>query len=95
MVGLLDFCINKVLPFGEVCLTLNTVLVFLLGLLYHCAATVFGLVELVWGESSPCVELEMFKKITCGIYFCWFITIVVYLLVNCLSLMRKKEVPAV
>jgi hypothetical protein len=50
MIGLLDYCINKVMPCGEVCLTLNTVLIFLAGLLYHCAATVFGLYEFIWGK---------------------------------------------
>lgn len=57
MVGILDFCINRFMPCGEVCLTLQTVLIFLVGLLYHCAATVFGLIELVWGDSTACVEL--------------------------------------
>ena len=57
MVGLLDYCINKVMPCGEVCLTLNTLTVFLAGLLYHFIATFYGLWELFWGESSQCVEI--------------------------------------
>lgn len=95
MIGLLDYCINKIMPCGEVCLTLNTVLIFLAGLLYHCAATVFGLYELIWGKESPCVELQMFTQITCWIYFCWVITIVLYLLVNVCYLNRRRPLPTV
>lgn len=95
MVGVLDYCINKVMPCGEVCLTLNTVLIFLAGLLYHCAATAFGLVELFWGKESPCVALQMFTQITCWIYFCWFVTIVMYLLFNFCCLARRKEMNVV
>ena len=49
MVGLLDYCINKIMPCGEVCLTLNTLTVFFAGLIYHIVATVYGIVELFWG----------------------------------------------
>ena len=43
MVGILDFCINKIMPCGEVCLTLNTLTIFLAGLIYHFVATIYGL----------------------------------------------------
>ena len=42
MIGLLDYCINKIIPCGEVCLTLNTLTIFLAGLIYHMIATIYG-----------------------------------------------------
>jgi hypothetical protein len=42
MIGLLDYCLNKIMPCGEVCLTINTLTIFLAGLIYHFVATVFG-----------------------------------------------------
>ena len=42
MVGVLDYCINKIVPCGEVCLTLNTLTIFLTGVIYHLIATVYG-----------------------------------------------------
>ena len=95
MVGLLDYCINKIIPCGEVCLTLNTLTIFLAGLVYHMIATVYGLWELGWGESSTCVELQMFKNITGWIYFCWFSFIVIYVIAKCLWLSKKKEINSV
>lgn len=95
MIGLLDYCINKVMPCGEVCLTLNTLTIFLAGLMYHFIATIYGLYKLIWGESSPCVEIEMFKQITCGIYFCWFSFIVIFLVVKGVVACKKKEIPSV
>lgn len=83
MFGIIDFCFNKIIPCGEVCLTLNTLLVFVAGVLYHCVATVYGVWEMLWGGKSQCVELEMFKKITCFIYLLWFLVIIVYLVFNC------------
>lgn len=55
MIGLLDYCINKVMPCGEVCLTLNTLTIFLAGIAYHCVATVYGLLEMFWGSHSKCI----------------------------------------
>jgi hypothetical protein len=95
MLGILDYLINKVIPCGEVCLTLNTLTIFISGLLYHFIATIYGLYELIWGESSVCIELEMFKKITCWIYLCWFVFIVGYAVIKGLWLNRKKEVRSV
>ena len=95
MVGLLDYCINKVMPCGEVCLTLNTLTIFLAGLLYHFVATIYGLYKLIWGDATPCVQLEMFKQITCGIYLAWFCFIVLYVVGKFLWGLRKKEIPAV
>jgi hypothetical protein len=43
MIGLLDYCINKVMPCGEVCLTLCTLTIFFAGIVYHCVATIYGL----------------------------------------------------
>ena len=95
MVGLLDYCINKIIPCGQVCLTLNTLTIFIAGILYHCMATVYGLYELVWGVSSACIELQMFKRITCWIYFSWFLFILMYVVAKCLVLFRKKEIRSV
>jgi hypothetical protein len=57
MVGIIDFCFNKVIPCGEVCLTLNTLVVFVAGVLYHFVATLYGVKELIWGAKSGCIEL--------------------------------------
>ena len=83
------------MPCGEVCLTLNTLTIFLAGLMYHFIATIYGLYKLIWGKSSPCVEIEMFKQITCGIYFCWFSFIVIFLVVKGVVACKKKEIPSV
>ena len=91
MVGLLDYCINKIMPCGEVCLTLNTLIVFLAGLLYHFLATIYGLYELGWGKTSECLELEMFKLVTGWIYFCWFSFVVLYAIGKFLWHSRKNQ----
>ena len=49
MIGLLDYCINKIIPCGEVCLTLNTLTIFLAGLIYHIIATIYGVFQLFFG----------------------------------------------
>ncbi len=82
MLGIIDFLFNKIIPCGEVCLTINTLLIFISGVVYHFIATLYGVWELLWGGKSHCVELEMFKRITCFIYLLWFLVIIVYLLFN-------------
>jgi len=54
-IGVIDFCINKICPFGEVCLTLNTLGIFLIGIIYHCIATVYGLIVLIGQPKSNCI----------------------------------------
>lgn len=71
--GIVDFCINKICPCGEVCLTLNTLGIFLVGTFYHFVATIYGVLLYLLGNKSPCIELEMFKRITGLIYLIWFI----------------------
>jgi hypothetical protein len=83
MFGIIDFCFNKIIPCGEVFLTVCTLLVFVSGVLYHFVATLYGSWELMWGHKSNCVEYEMFKKITCFIYLLWFFVIIVYVFFNC------------
>ena len=78
--GILDFCINKVCPCGEVMLTLNTLGILLAGLIYHCVATVYGLIILLNGHESECVELEMFKEITGIIYAIWLLAIILFII---------------
>ena len=95
MIGLLDYCINKIMPCGEVCLTLNTLTIFFAGLIYHIVATVYGVVELFWGKENACVELVMFKKITGWIYVSWFFFVVVYVIGKWLWLSKKKEIRTV
>jgi hypothetical protein len=56
---------------------------------------VYGLLEMFWGQQSTCVEIEMFKRITCLIYLAWFICIVAYLTVNLIALNRRKKIQAV
>lgn len=41
-IGVIDFIVNKICPCGEVCLTLNTLGIFFIGLLYHALATTYG-----------------------------------------------------
>lgn len=55
MLGVIDYCINKICPFGEVCLTLNTLGIFLIGIIYHCIATVYGLSVLIGQPKSACI----------------------------------------
>jgi hypothetical protein len=55
MIGVVDFCFNKVIPCGEVCLTLNTLVIFIAGVVYHCLATLYGVWQLLWGSTSECV----------------------------------------
>lgn len=95
MIGLLDYCINKIMPCGEVCLTLNTLTIFFAGIVYHCVATVYGLLEMYWGAHSNCVEIEMFKRITCTIYLIWFLCILAYLLFNIFLYNRKRTLQTV
>lgn len=80
VLGVIDFCINKVCPCGEVCLTLNTLGIFLLGIVYHFVATIYGLIVLLFGTKSPCIELEMFKQIAGIIYAIWLCGIIFFLL---------------
>lgn len=80
MLGVIDFCLNKICPCGEVCLTLNTLGIFLVGIVYHCFATLYGLVVLIDSPKSACIELEMFKRITGIIYAIWILGIAGFLL---------------
>lgn len=95
MTGMLDYCINKVMPCGEVCLTLFSLTIFFAGLVYHCVATVYGLLEMYWGDHSECIEIEMFKRITCTIYLIWFLYILLYIVVNITIYSRKKKIQSV
>jgi hypothetical protein len=36
-----------------------------------------------YGSHSKCVEIEMFKRITCTIYLVWSVGIIVYLIFKC------------
>lgn len=76
-------------------MTLNTLTIFLAGLMYHFIATGYGLYKFIWGKPSPCIEIEMFKQITSGIYLCWFSFLVVYLLAKVVMGCRKKTIPSV
>ena len=78
VVGAIDYCINKVCPCGEVCLTLNTLGILFLGLFYHCIATIYGIWVLLLGDCSECVELEMFKQIAGIIYTIWLIGMLLF-----------------
>lgn len=80
VLGVIDYCINKICPCGEVCLTLNTLGIFLAGIIYHCVATVYGVAMLMWGRESPCIELEMFKQIAGIIYSIWVLGIIGFVL---------------
>jgi hypothetical protein len=55
---------------------------FISGVVYHCIATGYGVWIMLWGVKSNCVELEMFKKITCFIYLLWVTVIIVFLVFN-------------
>lgn len=91
MLGVIDYCINKVCPFGEVCLTLNTLGIFLIGIVYHCIATVYGLAVLVGQPKSQCIELEMFKRITGIIYAVWILGIILFIVfLVCRSRLRGR-----
>lgn len=79
ILGVIDYCINKICPCGEVCLTLNTLAVYLVGIIYHCIATVYGIIVLT-SPKSECIELEMFKRITGIIYTVWILGIALFLL---------------
>ena len=79
MLGVVDFCVNKICPCGEVCLTLNALGILFVGLLYHFVATVYGLILFVFGDHSECIELEMFKRITGLIYTIWFLAILLFI----------------
>ena len=57
VIGAIDYCLNKICPCGEVCLTLNTLGIFLIGLIYHCIATFYGIGVLLLGHKSNCIEL--------------------------------------
>lgn len=92
ILGIIDYCINKICPCGEVCLTLNTLGIFLLGFIYHCIATVYGIGELLVGYKSKCVELEMFKLIAGIIYAIWLVGMLLFLLfVAYRSRLRERE----
>jgi hypothetical protein len=80
VLGVVDFCVNKICPCGEVCLTLNALGIFLLGIIYHCLATVYGLLVLIDQPKSVCIELEMFKQITGKIYAVWILGIALFIL---------------
>ena len=92
LLGVIDFCINKICPFGEVCLTLNTLGIFLVGIIYHFIATVYGIFELLFEEKSKCIELEMFKKISGMIYAIWLLGIILVLLFMCYRSRLRAQV---
>ena len=50
--GIIDYCINKVIPCSEVCLTLNTIGIYAIGVIYHFVATLYGLYYIFFGEES-------------------------------------------
>lgn len=56
---------------------------FVFGTLYHCVATIYGLEQQIFGKESHCIELQMFKDITCTIYTIWFCGITLYILAKC------------
>ena len=47
--GIIDFFVNNICKCGEVCLTLNTLGVFLVGIIYHFVATIYGLILFLFG----------------------------------------------
>ncbi len=60
-------------------MTLNTLGIFLIGIIYHFVATIYGLGLFLFGEFSNCIELEMFKRITGLIYTIWFLGIILFM----------------
>lgn len=71
------------MPCGEVCLTIQGLVVFGVGVGYHCVVAVYGVGQVVWGRRSQCVELEMFKRIVSLMYFVWFLVMFGYLFGSC------------
>jgi uncharacterized membrane protein len=59
---------------------LNALGIFLLGIIYHCLATIYGLMVLLGQPKSACIELEMFKQVTGKIYAVWIIGIALFVL---------------
>lgn len=68
-------------------MTINTLGVFLIGIIYHFVATIYGLGLFLFGEFSNCVELEMFKRITGLIYSIWFLGIIIFM---CIYIYKRK-----
>lgn len=77
------------------CLTLNTLTIFLAGLIYHFIATIYGVLEMYLNEQSTCVSIQMFTRVTCTSYLIWIVAIVGYILVNVYRANRKKSLPTV